>query len=662
MKKKLAIALVAVTALVGAIGAATASIASAKPDPGPFVGRSETGLILGSDSFRFAGTNNYYLFYQSHLMVDDVLQRAVAAKFTVVRTWGWSDIGTLDGGNSVGNKPNGVYFQYWNGTGPAYNDGADGLAHLDYEIAQAGRLGLKLIIPFTNNWSDFGGMDQYVAWAGLGHHDDFYTDPAIRGWYQAYVSHLLNHVNSLTGIAYKDDPTIMAWELANEPRCVGSGRYPASATCATSTLTSWADTMSTYVRSVDSHHLIGVGDEGFSCTDATSTDWTTNCSQGVDSLALTALPNVDYMSYHLYPQSWGKDTAWGADWITQHDRDAKKLKKPAILGEFGSSDKASRNPVYQQWTDAFLRSGGDGILYWMLAGKQDDGSLYPDYDGYTVYCPSPVCQTLSNVSTQLTTNEVHFPPVADNDTVTTAFNTPVTLDPASNDISYISAVVPSSIDLDPTTPGQQTSLTVPGGTFTLAPDGTVTFVPVAGFHGRAVASYTITDPPGNLSNVATITVTVKPDPKATITLASFETPSLSGWASASWQTNAGTLSQESTFATDGQFGLHVDTTGGGWFGTNLSTPVDLSLKSSLKVDLHTGASAGTSVDIAVQNSSAWTWCQGTFAWVNAGTTTTFTADLTTGFSCDGSTLTDVRAIWIYLSGGASVDLDYVRAE
>jgi mannan endo-1,4-beta-mannosidase len=298
----------------------------------------------------------------------------------------------------------------------------------------------------------------------------------------------------------------------------------------------------------------------------------------------------------------------------------------------------------------------------MLAGKQDDGSLYPDYDGYTVYCPSPVCQTLGNVSTQLTTNDVHFPPVADNDAVTTPFNTPATLDPASNDISYISGVVPSSIDLDPTTPGQQTSLTVPGGTFTLATDGTVTFAPVTGFHGRAVTSYTITDPPGTLSNVATITVTVKPDPNATITLASFETPSLDGWAPASWQTNAGTLSQESTFATDGQYGLHVDTTGGGWFGTNLSTPVNLSAKSSLKVDLHTGASAGTSVDIAVQNSSSWTWCQGTFTWVNAGTTTTFTADLTSGFSCDGSTLTDVRAIWVYLSGGASVDLDYLRAE
>ena len=34
-------------------------------------------------------------------------------------------------------------------------------------IARAGELGLKLVIPFVNNWNDFGGMDQYVRWRDL---------------------------------------------------------------------------------------------------------------------------------------------------------------------------------------------------------------------------------------------------------------------------------------------------------------------------------------------------------------------------------------------------------------------------------------------------------------------------------------------------------------
>lgn len=656
MRRRLLAVLVGLVALAGTIAASTPASAGTAP---AFVTRSGARLRSDHHDFRFAGTNNYYLFYQSPAMVDDVLARAAAATFTVVRTWGWSDTGALDGTESTVSRPNGVYFQYWDGSQPAYNDGADGLAHLDYVIWKAGREGIKLIIPFTNNWSDFGGMDQYVRWAGLTHHDDFYTSATIRAWFKDYIAHLLNHVNPLTGLAYKDDPTVMAWELANEPRCGGSGRYPASAGCTTATLTGWARDVSDYIKTVDWHHLVGVGDEGFYCTDPTGTDQTTNCASGVDTRALTGLPSIDYMSYHLYPDSWGKDAAWGTRWISQHDLDAHRLGKPAILGEFGYQDKATRNPVYQTWTNAFAFTGGTGLTYWMLAGQQDDGSPYPDYDGYTVYCPSPVCQTLTNVEATLTTWRLYFPPVADDDAATTPFATPVTLSPASNDIAYLNQVRPASLDLDPATAGQQRGHAVPGGSFALNDDGTVTFTPAAGFNGKATVAYTATDLFTTRSNTATITVTVKPDPTAAILFASFETPDLDGWASASWQTDAGTLSQESAYATEGAYGLHIDSTGGGWFGTNLATPVDLSGKSTLKVDLRTGPSAGTSVDIALQNGPDYTWCQGSFVWVPQDTSSTFTADLTDGFSCDVASLTDVRAIWVYLSPGTSVDLDNV---
>src|SRR5690606_1196321 len=120
--------------------------------------------------------------------------------FNVIRMWGFIDIGNQDGSDSVHGKADGeVYFQYWDGAGPAYNDGEDGLINLDYAVYKAGQLGIKLIIPFTNNWSDFGGMDQYVRWAGGAYHDDFYTDPRIRQWYKDWIKHLLTRVNTYTG-------------------------------------------------------------------------------------------------------------------------------------------------------------------------------------------------------------------------------------------------------------------------------------------------------------------------------------------------------------------------------------------------------------------------------------------------------------------------------
>ncbi len=201
-----------------------------------FVKRAGPALRLHGKEFRFAGTNNYYLMYKSQFMVDDLLETAAANDFNVVRTWGFFDIGTLDGSppTSTHGPQEGVYFHYWDTTAgaPAYNDGPDGLERLDYVVYKAGQEGVRLVIPLTNNWSDFGGMDQYVRWreASLKRENAssttrFCTDMAIR-LVQGLDRTLLNRTNIYYGRKYKDDPTIMTWELGNEPRCVGSGNYP----------------------------------------------------------------------------------------------------------------------------------------------------------------------------------------------------------------------------------------------------------------------------------------------------------------------------------------------------------------------------------------------------------------------------------------------------
>lgn len=668
MSKRLIVAAALAVAVIGATvtvtGTASADTQTISSPTG-FVTRRGADLTLGGKNFPFSGTNNYYLMYSSRLMVDDVFADAKAAGFTVLRTWGFLDIGNADGSNSIGGPKNGVYFQYWDGTRPAYNDGPDGLARLDYVLYAARQAGIRLVIPLTNNWNDFGGMDQYVRWRGGSHHDDFYTDPVIRGWYADWMSHVLNRVNTLTGVAYKDDPTVMTWELGNEPRCLSAGAYPRSPDCTSQTLVGWADEMSRHLKAVDHRHLTSVGDEGFFCDDPTSSDWTSNCGEGVDTLAFARLPAIDVLSYHLYPDGWGKDAAWGEAWITRHARQARQIGKPSMLGEFGFKDKATRNPVYQRWTDALDAAGGNGWLYWLLSGVQDDATPYPDYDGFTVYCPSPVCTTLSNAGAELTGPQRSRPPVADDDTAVTQFNQPATLAPAANDIAYRTRVKPATIDLDAAVAGQQKTLSLASGTFSLATSGQVTFTPTVGFVGKAATHYTIRDLAGRTSGPAAITVTVKPDPTAAVRIASWET-GVDGWVGASWQTDPGPVTQTADFHTDGAYGLHVSSNGGNWFGVSFPTPVDLSGKTTLKYDLRTHA-AGTSRAVALQVGAGYVWCQSDFVWVNQDTSlATVEIDLVGGMACQqGLTFSeqsgDIRGMFIFFNPG-EFDIDNVRGE
>jgi len=76
------------------------------------------------------------------------------------------------------------------------------------------------------------------------------------------MSTVLNRTNSITGVKYKDDPTVFSWELANEPRCINAS-LPTSGTCTADTSSTGASEMSTYAKSIDSNHMVSIGDEGF---------------------------------------------------------------------------------------------------------------------------------------------------------------------------------------------------------------------------------------------------------------------------------------------------------------------------------------------------------------------------------------------------------------
>ncbi|MFH9299002.1 hypothetical protein [Streptomyces sp. NPDC017520] len=77
--------------------------------------------------------------------------------------------------------------------------------------------------------------------------------------YKNYVSYALNRTNHYSGVKYKDDPTIFAWDLMNEPRY--EAQSPEEDIEGT-TLRAWVDEMGAFMKKIDPNHLLGAGIEG----------------------------------------------------------------------------------------------------------------------------------------------------------------------------------------------------------------------------------------------------------------------------------------------------------------------------------------------------------------------------------------------------------------
>lgn len=73
--------------------------------------------------------------------------------------------------------------------------------------------------------------------------------------YKNYVSKILMRKNTITGVNYREDPTIFALELANEPRC--NDGYEASLSLKPGTIVrAWVAEMAAYIRSLDPNHMV----------------------------------------------------------------------------------------------------------------------------------------------------------------------------------------------------------------------------------------------------------------------------------------------------------------------------------------------------------------------------------------------------------------------
>ncbi|KAI9138341.1 glycoside hydrolase superfamily [Paraphysoderma sedebokerense] len=179
----------------------------------------------------------------------------------------------------------------------------------------------------------------------------------------------------------------MAWELANEPRCHskdgGPARVPkeyeASPYCNAKKITAWVDAASAYIKSIDSNHLVALGDEGFGMNTppefktglSNGALWPFENKEGVDAEANLGLPNIDFGTFHLYPENWlatlpQEHETFSVNYINYHASLAKKLDKPVFLEEYGAKPEDPEKQKHYSYIQNAVAKNADigGSMFW----------------------------------------------------------------------------------------------------------------------------------------------------------------------------------------------------------------------------------------------------------------------------------------------------------
>jgi mannan endo-1,4-beta-mannosidase len=206
---------------------------------------------------------------------------------------------------------------------------------LDLILAEMAKRKMTAVIFLSNNWEWTGGFQQYLIWNDQASADllmrkpswdelrdvvaKFYSCDPCKAGYLKQVRFVMDRTNKITGRKYIDDPTIMAWELANEPRPMRPGARERYA--------EWIHEAAAAIKARDKNHLVTIGHEGSIGT------------EGMDLFEeVHRDANIDYLTIHIWPKNWAwleNAVAKSVEYIEQHITVARRLNKPLVIEEFG---------------------------------------------------------------------------------------------------------------------------------------------------------------------------------------------------------------------------------------------------------------------------------------------------------------------------------------
>lgn len=318
-----------------------------------FVTVKDTGFEIDGKPYHYLGTNFWYGLNLGSKGAGGDRERLIR-ELDRLKALGVTNLRIMGGSEGPDTEPYRMVPALQIKPGE-YNQ--DVLEGLDFLLTEMKKRDMYAIVCLNNFWNWSGGMAQYLVWAGAvdsipyppphpggkwdGYQEfvsDFYTNQKAVDLFNKHIEFITNRKNSISNIDYKNDPTIMAWELANEPRGINKGEI----------FLKWIDATAGLIKKNDPNHLVTTGSEGKTSSETSGTDLAKDHSS----------PNIDYATIHIWVQNWGyydpkkaDSTYDGAlkyalDYFADQEAIAKKIHKPMVLEEFGiSRDMNSHVPL-----------------------------------------------------------------------------------------------------------------------------------------------------------------------------------------------------------------------------------------------------------------------------------------------------------------------------
>jgi mannan endo-1,4-beta-mannosidase len=366
----------------------TLSCSAQKAEEQPRITVKGTQFYKGDTSYNYIGTNYWYGALLAakeggdRQRLEDELDFLKANGIDNLRILVGAEGGTQDFTVTPALQPK---------QGEYDNNLLDGL---DYLLAEMGKRGMYAVLYLNNNWEWSGGMAQYLEWYGYGalpnpnikpntwpqfmeYTKQFHKcQPCIEA-FNDHIKFVLGRTNAYTNEKYTEDPTIMSWQVANEPRVFTADNEAA--------FTHWLTGVTGLIAGLDTNHLVCTGSEGK--------------AGSADDIAIFERthnnPHIDYLTMHIWPKNWSWFDHTKAEetlqpsinkaisYIDEHIAVAKRLGKPIVLEEFGlpregeslskQSPVTSRDAFYAAIFERLSKSVGNnetfaGLNFWGFGG------------------------------------------------------------------------------------------------------------------------------------------------------------------------------------------------------------------------------------------------------------------------------------------------------